>query len=107
MGTLYWVSKKKIYQMESFVNLIFLVSFSSIVLASSPKLNWTVDDVSATETTNSLAPAYCNLIAPCPSTFSSLCLCCIFQLFLSKCKSQCQQPNICDCKLTGQYQCFR
>merc|ERR1711872_1171135 len=102
MGTLYWVSEEERYQMGSAGNFIFFVSFSSVVLAKSPVFNLTIDDVPAIETIEN-EKAYCNLIAPCPTTFSSLCLCCKFKLFLSKCRSECEHSNICDCKRTGRY----
>merc|ERR1712025_372310 len=89
MGTLYWVSKKKIYQMGSLGNLIFLVLFSIVVLAK-PQLDHL----------QSLGPtkpggAFCNR-ASCPNSWWSRCLCCKFRGFMNRCRKQCQHPNICD-----------
>merc|ERR1711942_579507 len=106
MGTLHWVSKKKRYLMGSLGNIIFLVSFSLVVLAKSPEFDWTIDKDPAMETRAiAIANAYFNYIAPCPTAWSSLCLGCQFQIYYTRCRSQCQnickasRPNIADMEL--------
>merc|ERR1712142_134040 len=103
MGTLYWVSKKKRYQMGSLGNIIFLVSFSLVVLAKPPELNWTTDNdpvIKTIENDPAKAAAYFNLIAPCPTVWSSLCLGCKFRKFYTRCRRQCQ--NICNANVMFQ-----
>merc|ERR1712025_258519 len=115
MGTLSWVSERKRYLMGSVGNIIFLVSFSLVVLAKTSELKWTTDNDPAIKTTDNdpaikttdndpviktiendpaNAAAYFNLIAPCPTVWSSLCLGCKFRKFYTRCRRQCQ--NICN-----------
>merc|ERR1712243_392360 len=113
MGTLYWVSEKKRYQMGNVGNLIILVSFSFVVLEKPPEFNWATDNDPAIKTTDNdlaiktvendraaaIANAYCKYVAQCPTRFSSLCLCCTLGGFLNRCNYQCRHPNICDVNL--------
>merc|ERR1712142_128564 len=103
MGPLYWVSKKKRYLMGSLGNLIFLVSFSLVVLTKPPELNSTTDNnpaINTIENDRAKAAAYFNYIAPCPTDWSSLCLGCKFLKFYTRCRRQCQ--NICNASVMFQ-----
>merc|ERR1712042_15207 len=96
MGTLSWVLLKKRYLMGSVGIIIFLLSFSLVVLAKPPEINWTTDNDSVIKTIDNdraKAAAYFNYVAPCPTDWSSLCLGCKFLKFYTRCRTQCQ--NIC------------
>merc|ERR1711872_841984 len=104
MGTLYWVSEKKRYQMGSVGNIIFLVSFSLVVLAKSPEFDWSIDKNPAIQTTDNddwrpIATAYFNN-ARCPTVWSPLCLGCKIRTFYTRCRTQCQ--NICNASVMFQ-----
>merc|ERR1711872_273741 len=97
MGTLYWVSKKKRYQMGSLGNLIFLLSFSLVVLVVNPTKRYFTTTKSPEF--GSIAAAYFNN-ARCPTVWSPLCLGCKFLIFYTRCRIQCQ--NICNASVMFQ-----